>query len=138
MRAALWFPSPPSPEGDEPARAALASVWLAHLSDQLEAEAHWEPVLSPGELQRLAIAQTILNGPAWLFLDEATSAFDEAQETAVYRTLAASLPATTLVSIGHRAPLHSFHERVISLARAAPHLNSKLSSIELDRIATKR
>ena len=38
----------------------------------------------------------------YLFLDEATASLDEASEAALYRLLAEKLPATTIVSIGHR------------------------------------
>jgi putative ATP-binding cassette transporter len=71
--------------------------------------------LSGGEQQRLAIARALLAAPDWLFLDEATSALDEASEAQVYSAIARKLPATTLVSIGHRATLSAFHKRRIEM-----------------------
>ena len=42
-------------------------------------------VMSPGEQQRLSFARALLVKPDWLFLDEASSALDEATEAAMYR-----------------------------------------------------
>jgi putative ATP-binding cassette transporter len=78
-------------------------------------------VLSLGEQQRLAIARVLLIKPDWLFLDEATSAIDEAEEAALYRMVADALPATTVISIGHRASLEAFHQRVIVVDRTIGH-----------------
>jgi len=41
----------------------------------------------------------------WLFLDEATSAVDEATEARLYRLLRERLPKTALFSVGHRRTL---------------------------------
>jgi len=92
LREALWFPARPSMERDAEARAVLAAVGLSALIDSLEEDAHWEQGLSLGEQQRLAIARALLIKPDWLFLDEATSATDEEEEAALYRTIADSLP----------------------------------------------
>ena len=48
---------------------------------------------------------------------EATSATDEAEEAALYRTIAKALPATTVISIGHRGSLEAYHQRVIAVDR---------------------
>lgn len=107
LRSALWFPAgkdrqPVDGKGDDEARNALRVVGLKSLVNRLDEENHWEQVLSPGEQQRLAIAQAILVKPDWLFLDEATSALDEVQEANVYQAIATLLQQTTVVSIGHR------------------------------------
>jgi putative ATP-binding cassette transporter len=52
-----------------------------------------------------------------LFLDEATASLDEPSEAALYRLLEQKLPATTIVSIGHRSTLEAFHQRSVVLAR---------------------
>jgi vitamin B12/bleomycin/antimicrobial peptide transport system ATP-binding/permease protein len=57
----------------------------------------------------------LLNRPAVVFLDEASSALDEALELAMYRLLRESLPRATLVCVGHRSSLPSFHSRVLEL-----------------------
>jgi len=117
LRAALWFPDAPAPGRDDEARAALAAVDLAAFAGRLDEQAHWGQLLSPGEQQRVAIARALLLKPDWLFLDEATSAMDEEQEAVLYRRIAAALPRSTVVSIGHRRSLEPYHARVIGFVR---------------------
>jgi vitamin B12/bleomycin/antimicrobial peptide transport system ATP-binding/permease protein len=59
----------------------------------------------------------LLHAPQYLFLDEATASLDEASEAQLYDLLKRKLPATTVVSIGHRSTLEAFHQRHIVLAR---------------------
>jgi putative ATP-binding cassette transporter len=74
-------------------------------------------MLSLGEQQRLGLARALLHAPKYLFLDEATASLDEQSEAGLYRLLLERLPATTVVSIGHRSTLEAFHERKIALVR---------------------
>ena len=66
--------------------------------------------LSGGEQQRVAFARALIYKPDWLFLDEATSALDEATEKAMYTLISDEMPQTTVISIGHRSTLNSFHQ----------------------------
>jgi putative ATP-binding cassette transporter len=118
LREALWFPARPDLGRQAGARAALVSVGLSTLIDRLDEDGHWAQALSLGEQQRLAIARALLIKPDWLFLDEATSATDEEEEAGLYRMVANVLPATTVISIGHRASLEAFHRRMIAVNRA--------------------
>ena len=52
-----------------------------------------------------------------VILDEATSAIDEAGQTALMSLLRETLPETTLISIGHRPGLEAFHDRRLMLVR---------------------
>jgi vitamin B12/bleomycin/antimicrobial peptide transport system ATP-binding/permease protein len=82
---------------------------------RLDEVAHWEQVMSPGEQQRLAFARALLYQPAWLFLDEATAALDDATQDYLYSLIKSRLPNTTMVSIAHRADVKHFHSKVLSL-----------------------
>ena len=110
LRSALAYPAAPDHFLDTEAQAALARVRLPQLEGRLDESLNWALQLSPGEQQRIALARAFLHRPRWLFLDEATSALDEPTETALYQELAAALPGTTLVSIGHRGSLHALHD----------------------------
>jgi putative ATP-binding cassette transporter len=100
---------------DQAVEDALAAVGLPQLAGRLDEEQNWSMQLSPGEQQRIAFARALLQQPAWLFLDEATSSLDEYAEQKLYRMLKEKLPQTTLVSIGHRSTLQAFHARLLEL-----------------------
>jgi len=53
----------------------------------------------------------VLMRPDWLFLDEATSAMDDASEQRAYALLESRLPDTAMISIAHRAGAAGFHGR---------------------------
>jgi len=111
LKAAIVYPSEPDTYDSQVVANALRSVGLPQLASRLEEDGHWNRTLSLGEQQRLGIARAVLHAPQYLFLDEATASLDEASEAALYRLLIEKLPATTLVSIGHRGTLEAFHER---------------------------
>lgn len=111
LKHAVSYPEHESRFSDDDVRAALEAVGLGHKQGELERAENWSQVLSGGEQQRLAFARALLNRPDWLFLDEATASLPEDAQAALYRLLTERLPATTLVSIGHRASLAEFHSR---------------------------
>lgn len=115
LRDAVTYPSTRDTYSDVAIVAALNTAMLPHLADRIEEEVIWSQVLSLGEQQRLAFARALLAKPDWLFLDEATASLDEPTEEAVYAMLASALPATTIVSIGHRSTLRALHDRVITM-----------------------
>ncbi|MEA2881430.1 MAG: vitamin B12/bleomycin/antimicrobial peptide transport system ATP-binding/permease protein, partial [Bradyrhizobium sp.] len=117
LRAAIAYPAEATAFDTKAVGEALVAVGLPKLADRLDEDAHWNRMLSLGEQQRLGIAHALLHAPQFLFLDEATASLDEPSEMALYRLLQARLPATTIVSIGHRSTLDAFHQRNVRLVR---------------------
>jgi len=116
LKGAILYPGDAETYSPELVASALTSVGLPQFASRLEEDGHWNRMLSLGEQQRLGIARALLHAPQYLFLDEATASLDEGSEAALYRLLAEKLPATTVVSIGHRRTLEAFHERKVVLA----------------------
>jgi putative ATP-binding cassette transporter len=117
LRAAIAYPAEASAFSPEQVGETLGAVGLPKLAPRLDEDAHWNRTLSLGEQQRLGIARALLHMPQYLFLDEATASLDEPSEAALYHLLKDRLPATTMVSIGHRSTLEAFHQRSVTLAR---------------------
>jgi len=115
---ALAWPRPPDAFDDAAVTQAMAAVGLAARL-AVDEPRDWARVLSPGEQQRLQFARVLLHRPDWVFLDEATSALDEPSQARLYRRLRAALPATTVVSIGHRSSLEALHDTQWQLADGA-------------------
>ncbi|MBS0531091.1 MAG: ABC transporter ATP-binding protein/permease [Proteobacteria bacterium] len=110
LQAAVAYPAAPGVFNTERVAAAVTAVGLPALASRLDEEGHWNGTLSLGEQQRLGVARALLLGPDYLFLDEATASLDEPSEAALYRLIEEKLPATTIISIGHRSTLEAFHQ----------------------------
>jgi len=128
LRDVVSYPMPAGGLDDKTLREALEAVDLKELTGRLDEAAHWALQLSPGEQQRLAFARALVQKPDWLFLDEATSAVDEATEERLYRLVRERLPETAVFSIGHRATLGPFHARRLMVE---PRANGPASIVEL-------
>ena len=128
LRDVVSYPMPAGGVADGTLREALEVVGLTELAGRLDEAAHWALQLSPGEQQRIAFARALVQKPEWLFLDEATSAVDEATEARLYRLVRERLAETTVFSIGHRATLRPFHARRLMVQLAG---NSPASIVEL-------
>src|SRR4029453_7622019 len=118
LRDVVAYPMAGSGVDDAALREALELVGLTELAARLNESAHWALRLSPGEQQRIAFPRGLIQKPEWLFLDEATSAVDEASEARLYRLLRERLAETAVFSVGHRATLHSFHARRLGIQLA--------------------
>jgi putative ATP-binding cassette transporter len=111
LKHAVCYPGDADARSDEEVAEALRAVGLGHLHTELGRAENWAQLLSGGEQQRIAFARALLDRPDWLFLDEATASLPDEAQAALYGLLKARLPATTVVSIGHRASLAPFHAR---------------------------
>jgi putative ATP-binding cassette transporter len=111
LKHAVCYPADAAARSDAEVAEALRAVGLEHFAQALARAENWAQLLSGGEQQRLAFARALLNKPDWLFLDEATAALPDDAQAALYGLLRERLPATTVVSIGHRASLAPFHTR---------------------------
>jgi vitamin B12/bleomycin/antimicrobial peptide transport system ATP-binding/permease protein len=111
LREVVSYPMPASGVDDATLGETLKAVGLPELAGRLDEAGHWALQLSPGEQQRIAFARALVQKPDWLFLDEATSAVDEATEAHLYRLVRERLAGTTVFSVGHRATLRPFHAR---------------------------
>jgi putative ATP-binding cassette transporter len=92
-------------------------VGLDHLTDRLDEEAPWDHVLSGGEKQRLAFARVFLHSPDIIVLDEATAALDPEIQDRLMQLVSKEPSQTTLISVGHRPELESYHSRKVVLER---------------------
>jgi len=111
LREVISYPTPAGGLDDQVLREALEAVGLPELAGRLDEAGHWALQLSPGEQQRIAFARALVQKPDWLFLDEATSAVDEASETRLYQLVRDRLRGTAVFSVGHRSSLRAFHGR---------------------------
>ncbi len=132
LRDAVAYPASGAAFSDAEISDAIHAVGLPDFADRLADSDNWQMRLSGGEQQRLAVARALLARPDWLFLDESTSALDEASESAVYRVIAAKLPKATIVSIGHRSTLAAFHKRQLVLT---PHAGAPATIAEAAPVA---
>jgi vitamin B12/bleomycin/antimicrobial peptide transport system ATP-binding/permease protein len=116
LAAALLYPGGENNSLPETKLAILLTqVGLGSLVDELYASQEWSQRLSPGEKQRFAFARIFLMQPSLLFLDEATSALDERSEAQLYGLLRAASWRPTIVSVGHRSTLRSFHDQILDI-----------------------
>ena len=115
LRAAIAYPAAPDAFADADVRTALERVGIGQFAPMLDKDDRWDKILSLGQQQRLAFARLLLHKPRWVFLDEATAALDEENQTMVMSIFDRELPETTIVSIGHRPGLEAFHTRKLML-----------------------
>jgi len=133
LHAAVVYPGEDASFSADRIREVLRDVGLPQFTARLEEEAHWNRMLSLGEQQRLGLARALLHAPDYLFLDEATASLDEPSEAALYRLVAEQLPATTIVSIGHRSTLDAFHQGNVTMVRYGDRFtlkDGKLASVQ--------
>jgi putative ATP-binding cassette transporter len=115
LRSVVCYPNSPNDVSDAELHEVMTQVALAPHIARLDEEHDWAKVLSPGEQQRVAFARVLLTKPKAVFLDESTSALDEGQEFALYRTLRDRLPNCIVVSVSHRSTVEQHHDDRLEL-----------------------
>ncbi|HEV7308061.1 ABC transporter ATP-binding protein [Ensifer sp.] len=76
--------------------------------------------LSGGERQRIAIARALYGNPAILFLDEASSALDEATERDIMDHIRQLALDVTVIAITHRRSVIAASDTVVTLGGSKP------------------
>jgi vitamin B12/bleomycin/antimicrobial peptide transport system ATP-binding/permease protein len=115
LRCAVAYPAASDAFSDDEVMDALTAVGLPHFIARLDESANWGMQFSGGEQQRVAFARALLQKPAWLFLDEATSNLDDASQAQLYEVLTQRLKGTAIVSIAHRDELAPYHAQHVEL-----------------------
>ncbi len=109
LRQALYYPYA-AEEAETRLPEILDLCHLTHLSKALDLSDNWAQSLSLGEQQRVAFARILLQRPDYVFLDEATASLEEETEEILYRHVRSHLGHASVISVGHRGTLRSWHE----------------------------
>ncbi|MHC4427872.1 MAG: ABC transporter ATP-binding protein [Planctomycetota bacterium] len=104
---------------EDAARRARADEFIAELPSGYDTDlAEQGATLSGGQRQRLAIARAILQDPAILILDEATSQIDAESEAHITAALAEFCSGRTALLIAHRLSTVLNADRIVVMDRA--------------------
>jgi vitamin B12/bleomycin/antimicrobial peptide transport system ATP-binding/permease protein len=120
LRAVVSYPALAGEIDDSILQQALIKTALPNLTTRLDEDRDWAKVLSPGEQQRIAFARLLAINPKAVFLDEATSAVDEALEFLLYNLLRTELPDCIVVSVSHRSTIEQHHHLELALLGDGP------------------
>lgn len=109
---------------EQDALAALAAAQALEFVEQLPDGIHAMLgerglMISGGQRQRIMIARALIQKPALLILDEATSSLDPASEQHIFATLARLKGSITMLIVSHRPSLAPFADHVYELSNGA-------------------
>ncbi len=119
LREVLQYPKVHDDIPDATLEAALERCGLHRLVPRLNEEDRWDKQLSGGEQQRVGFARLLVQRPDVVIMDEATAALDIHSQASMMMLFQQELAGTTVISVGHRPELESFHTRRITLRRQA-------------------
>ena len=117
LREVLQYPRVHAEVGDDVLRDALERCGLHRLIPRLDEEDRWDKQLSGGEQQRVGFARLLVQRPDVVIMDEATAALDTHSQASMMTLFQEELAGTTVISVGHRPELESFHTRKLTLLR---------------------
>jgi putative ATP-binding cassette transporter len=106
LREVLAYPYPGTQYEESALHWALECAGVGWLQSRLDKVEDWARVLPLRAQQRLGIARLFLQRPQWVFIEEASEAFDARDEATMLEFLHRELPNATLLNIsryGNRA-----------------------------------
>ncbi|MDA8485676.1 ABC transporter ATP-binding protein/permease [Pseudomonas resinovorans] len=112
---ALSYPQPAGTFAAGAMLHALESAGIAWLAKRMEESDNWQSVLPLRTQQRLAIARLFLQQPTWVFIEEASSAFETRDEEDFMDMLHRELPDSTLLAISFQSGLERSYQRRLLL-----------------------
>jgi vitamin B12/bleomycin/antimicrobial peptide transport system ATP-binding/permease protein len=117
LREALCYPHFPDAFPTSAIRHVLECAGLAWLAQRMDERDNWEQVLPQRAQQRLGITRILLQRPVWVFMEEATDAFDPKGERLILEMLHRELPNATLLNISFHPGLRQLYHRTLVLSR---------------------
>ena len=114
---ALSYPYPSDHFSPASIKHALECAGIAWLAPRLEDIDIWDRNLPLRAQQRLGMARMFLQEPAWVFIEEATDAFDPKGEECMLQMIRRELPNTTQLTISFHAELDHHYTRKLVLNR---------------------
>jgi len=117
LRAALCYPDPATAFSAENLMHALECAGVAWLAGRLDDVDNWEHALPLRAQQRLGFARVLLQQPTWVFMEEATDAFDPKSEKLILEMMHRELPNSGIVTISFHPGLDDLYGRKITLSR---------------------
>lgn len=117
LRAALSYPADSETFDSRGMHYALECAGLAFLAQRLDDSDQWDRVLTLRVQQRLGFARLLLYQPSWIFIEEATDAFDPTGEVRMMEMLCREFPNATIITISFHTALERYHHRKVVLTR---------------------
>jgi putative ATP-binding cassette transporter len=117
LRSVLSYPHSAAHYTEPCLHRALECAGIAWLAPRLDDFDDWGRALPLRAQQRLGIARLFLQQPGWVFIEEATDAFDAKDEIDTLELLHHELPSATLLNISLHNGLDHFYDRKLVLNR---------------------
>jgi len=119
LQTALSYPYAGDHFSEEAIHHALECAGMVWLAPRLQEVDSWDRNLPLRAQQRLGIARLFLHNPPWVFIEEATDAFDPKGEAAMLEMIRRELPNTTQIAISFHNDLDHHYSRKLILNRLA-------------------